>query len=132
MRFLPLTLPFAALMLGIATEASACRQLQPQLEELAQRTIVLATVTSSERVEPSDRYRWRIVAEESSDVRIREAPASFDFMTRLYVGGCGEIPLPPAGERWVLYLDQADMSEVLDAFPLDYVKDLDARLADVR
>ena len=132
MRPLLLTLPFAALVLGAATEASACRKLQPQLEELAQRTIVLATVTSSERVEASDRYAWRIVAEDTSDVEPGEGRTSFDFMARLYVGGCGEIPLPPAGERWVLYLDQADTSEVLDAFPLDYVKDLDERLVGVR
>lgn len=130
MRALLLTLPVAVLVLGTATDASACRKIQPQLEELAQRTIVVATVTSSDRVDPSDWYAWRIVAEDISDVE-GEGRRSFDFKTRLYFGGCGEIPLPPAGERWVLYLDRADTSEVLDAFPLDDVKDLDARLAGV-
>jgi hypothetical protein len=130
MRALLLTLPFAVLALGTATDASACRKIQPRPEELAQREAIVATVISSERVEPSDWYGWRIVAEGTFGGE-EEGRRSFDFKTRLYFGGCGEIPLPPAGERWVLYLDRADTSEVLDAFPLDDVKDLDARLAGV-
>lgn len=132
MRPLLSALLAAACMLGAATDALACRMKTPRADELAQRTIIIATVRHAERVEAPGWNTWRIVAEITSEVEQSVNRSTFEFTTTLSSDGCGQTPLPRAGERWVLYLDQADTSEVLDAFPLDYVKDYDLRLADVR
>ena len=121
----------AACMLGAATDALACRMMAPRADELAQRVIVIATVKHSERVEAPGWNTWRIVAEYVSGAERDEDRTAFEFTTTLSSSGCGQTPLPPPGERWVLYLDPADTSEVLGAFPLDYVRDHDRRLADV-
>ena len=122
----------AACVLGAATDAMACRMRVPRADELAQRAIIIANVKHAERVEAAGWNTWRIVAERDSDVEPGDGRLKFEFTTTLSSDGCGQTPLPPAGEQWVLYLDQADAGQVLDAFPLDYVKDYDARLADVR
>jgi len=87
-------------------------------------------VRHAERVEAPGWNTWQVVAEITSEEQSVNR-STFEFTTTLSSDGCGQTPLPPTGERWVLYLDQADTSEVLDAFPLDYVKDYDLRLADV-
>ena len=122
----------AACMLGAATDALACRMRVPRADELAQLAIIIANVKHAERVEAPGWNTWRVVAEHAQDVEHGVDRPTFEFTTTLSSDGCGQTPLPPAGERWVLYLDQADASEVLDAFPLDYVKDYDVRLSDVR
>lgn len=131
MRPLLPALLVAACVLGTATDALACRMRVPRADELAQRTIIVATVRHAERVKASGWNTWRVVAEITSEVERSVNRSTFEFTTTLSSDGCGQTPLPPAGERWVLYLDQADTSEVLDAFPFDYVKDYDLRLADV-
>ncbi len=129
--FLPALLT-AACVLGAASDALACRMIVPRADELAQRVIIIATVKHAERVEAPGWNTWRIVAEHASGGDRDEDRPVFEFATTLSSSGCGQTPLPLFGERWVLYLDQADTSEVLAAFPLDYVKDYDLRLADVR
>lgn len=131
MRHLMPALLTTACVLGGATDASACRMMVPRADELAQRAIILATVKRAERIESPGWNTWRIVAERALDGE-SEDRAAFEFTTTLSSSGCGQTPLPPSGERWVLYLDRAGMGEVLRAFPLDYVKDYDVRLADVR
>ena len=101
----------------------------PRPDVLTQRTIIIVSVKRAERIEAPGWNTWRIVAEQASG---GETKISFEFTTTLSSSGCGQTRLPSTGERWVLYRDQADMSEVLGAFPLDYVKDYDVRLADVR
>jgi len=130
MRHLLPALLVAACVLGSATDALACRMRVPRADELAQRTIIVATVRHAERVEAPGWNTWQVVAEITSEEQSVNR-STFEFTTTLSSDGCGQTPLPPTGERWVLYLDQADTSEVLDAFPLDYVKDYDLRLADV-
>jgi hypothetical protein len=122
----------AAFVLVAATDALACRMRVPRADELAQRTIIIAAVKHAERVDAPGWNTWRIVAEITPEVERSVDRSTFEFTTTLSSDGCGQTPLPPAGERWVLYLDQADTGGVLDAFPLDYVKDYDVRLADVR
>lgn len=129
MRSLLPALAIAACVLGAATDALACRMRVPRADELAHRTIVMATVKHAERVEAPGWNTWRVVAEHVADA---EGRPTIEFLTTLSSDGCGQTPLPPAGERWVLYLDQVGTGEVLDAFPLDYAKDYDGRLADVR
>lgn len=128
MRPLLPTLLTAACVLGAATDALACRMRVPRADDLAQRTIVIATVKHAERVEAPGWNTWRVVAEHVSDA---EGRPTFEFLSTLSSDGCGQTPVPPAGERWVLYLDHVGAGEVLDAFPLDYAKDYDGRLADV-
>ncbi|PQZ80615.1 hypothetical protein CQ035_03555 [Brevundimonas sp. MYb46] len=110
----------------------ACRMRVPRADELAQRMIIVATVSHAERVEAPGWNTWRVVAEITPEVERTASRPTFEFTTTLSSDGCGQTPLPSSGERWVLYLAQADTSEILDAFPLDYVKNYDARLADVR
>ncbi|MEJ0059215.1 MAG: hypothetical protein WDM79_06470 [Terricaulis sp.] len=119
-------------MLAAATDALACRMRVPRADELAQRAIVLASVSHAERVEAPGWNTWRIVAENTSDIERAEGRSLFEFTVTLSSDGCGQTPLPPVGERWVLYVDQVGSTEVLDAFPLSYVRAYDARLADVR
>ena len=128
MRLVLPALLTAVCVLGAATDALACRMRAPRPDELAQRTLVIATVKHAERVEAPGWNTWRVVAEHVPDA---EGRPTFEFLTTLTSDGCGQTPLPPAGERWVLYLDQV-AGEVLDAFPLDHAKDFDGRLADVR
>jgi hypothetical protein len=99
-------------------------------DDLRHRAIIIASVARAERIEAPGWNTWRIVAGQAMEGERGEDRPAFEFTTTLSSSGCGRTPLPPTGERWVLYL--ANMSEVLDAFPLDYVKDYDARLADVR
>ena len=131
MRHLLPAILTAACVLGAATDALACRMIVPRADELAQRGIIIATVIRAERIEAPGWNTWRIVAEQALG-GARGGDRPFEFTTTLSSSGCGQTPLPPAGERWVLYLDHSDMSEVLNAFPLDYVKDYDVRLGDVR
>lgn len=122
----------AACVLLAATDAAACRTRVPRPAELAQRAIVVATVTRAERVEVVGWNTWRIVAERAPNAGGGAHRSTFEFTTTLSSDGCGRTPLPPAGERWVLYVDQARPGEVLDAFPLDFAKEYDPRLADIR
>jgi hypothetical protein len=132
MRHLLPALLTAACLLGAATDALACRMLVPRSGELAQQTIIMATVDRAERIDTPGWNTWRIVAEQTFDGEPGEDRRAFEFTVTLSSSGCGQTPLPPTGERWVLYLDQADMNVVLHAFPLDYVKAYDVRLAEVR
>lgn len=118
----------SACVLLAATDAVACRTRVPRPAELAQKAIVMATVTQADRVDVVGWNTWRIVAEADGAA----ARSTFTFTTTLSSDGCGRTPLPPAGERWVLYVDQARPGEVLDAFPLDFAKEYDPRLADIR
>lgn len=132
MRPLLPALLIATCVVVAATDALACRMRVPRADELAQRAIIIATVEHAERVEAPGWNTWRVVAETASEAGRSANPSIFAFTTTLSSDGCGPTPLPPAGERWVLYVDQAAPGEVLDAFPLDYVKAYDARLVDVR
>jgi len=130
-RLLPALLTVTC-VLAAATDALACRMIVPRAGELAQRAIIIATVKNAERVEAPGWNTWRVVAENASEAERSANRSTFEFTTTLSSDGCGQTPLPPLGEHWVLYVDQADPSKVLDAFPLDYVRDYDVRLADVR
>ena len=126
MRRMLTALLTTACVLGAATNALACRMRVPRADDLAQRAIIIASVKHAERVEAPGWNSWRVIAESASD------QSTFEFVATLSSDGCGRTPLPPAGERWVLYLEQGDRREVLDAFPLSYVKGYDERLANVR
>lgn len=121
-----------AAVLGVATEASACRQRVFREGELAQHTtLVIATVKTAERLETPGWNTWRIVAESPPDDGA-SGPLTYEFTTALSSNGCGQTPLPPAGERWVVYLDRTGSTTVLDAFPLEYARPYDARLSNLR
>ncbi|MFA7261586.1 MAG: hypothetical protein WC068_01075 [Caulobacter sp.] len=132
MRLLFPALFAATIVLGTATDAMACRMRMPRADDLGQMAFITATVAHAERVEAPGWNTWRVIAETTSDAGRSEGRSTFDFTTTMSSDGCEQTPLPPKGERWVLYLDRADSTKVLDAFPLAYVKAYDARLADVR
>lgn len=132
MRLLLPAMLAATIVLGTATDAMACRERIPRPDDLAQLAFIAVTVTYAERLESPGWNRWRVIAETTSNGGGSEGRSTFEFTASLSSDGCGQTPLPPKGERWVLYLARGDSTKVLDAFPLAYVKAYDARLADVR
>jgi hypothetical protein len=128
MRHLLTGLLSAACALAVATDALACREFVPRADKLAAMAPVMVTVTHSERLDTPGWNTWRVTAHADGSA----APATLQFMAALSSDGCGQTPLPPAGERWVVYLDRADSSNVLQAFPIDYVREYDVRLTAVR
>lgn len=109
---------------------------QPSALGLGQyETVVLASVTHAESIENPGWYTWRMTAQAIETIRGEPVASSYAFTSTLYSNGCGfwsPVQAPPAGERWVLYLGSPDASQVSRAFPLDYVRDHDPRLADIR
>lgn len=107
---------------GLANSALACRYLVPRAEQLATyEGRVLATVTSAERVENPGWNTWTVHAASISPSEAVQGPAEFTFSVTLSSDGCGQTPLPPAGEVWVLYFTKIGSSQVARAFPLDYL-----------
>ncbi|KQS55625.1 hypothetical protein ASG17_06035 [Brevundimonas sp. Leaf363] len=94
--------------------------------------VVLAGVTSAERLPSQGWNVWRVWAEKQADIQRSGGPATFEFGAALSSTGCGQTPLPPPGELWVLYLSADGQAEVIEAYPLEYVRRYDPRLSEVR
>ena len=119
----------AALCFAIATPAHACRMLVPRPADLAEiKRVVLASIESSARLERRGWNTWRITARGSRNLDGSPNSRRYEFTVTLGSNGCDNI-LPPRGERWALYLGDSPNGGVLQAFPLDYVRDDDPRLA---
>lgn len=117
------------LLASASNQAMACRLLSPTQHQLAAHTFVLVTVKSSERPDPDNDYTWKIVAER----RLASGSGTtFTFETTQALGACGDIPLPPVGQRWVLYLEHPGSQKVAVALALKNAKDIDRRLAGLR
>lgn len=118
-----------------ASPAMACRMLQPSALGLDQyETVLLASVTQAEPVENPGWYTWRVTAQAVENVSGEAGLSTYHFTSTLYSNGCGfwsPVQPPAAGERWVLYFAVPGSSEVRWAFPLDYVRDHDPRLANL-
>jgi hypothetical protein len=115
-----------------APAALACREVVPRAEALAAYPApVIATVTLAERVDSPGWNTWRIGAVTAGVEEGASARVTYDFSATLSSDGCGLTELPPVGEKWVLYIAQADSSEVEEAYPLDYVREYDARLENI-
>ena len=117
-----------------ASPASACRMVQPSALGLGQyETVVLASITHAESIENPGWYTWRITAQTIQTIRGDQTTSRHTFTSTLYSIGCARSPMqaPPAGERWVLYLTPSDTAPIIRAFPLDYVRDHDPRLANL-
>ncbi len=107
---------------GLANSAVACRYLVPRAEQLAAyEGRLLATVTSAERVENPGWNTWTVHAASISPSQAVQGPTEFTFSVTMSSDGCGQTPLPPAGEVWVLYFTEIGSSQVARAFPLDYL-----------
>lgn len=117
-----------------ASPAMACRMLEPSALGLHQyETVLLASVVEAERVENPGWYTWRITAQTIQTIGGDQTTSRHTFTSTLYSIGCARSPMqaPPAGERWVLYLTPSDTAPIIRAFPLDYVRDHDPRLANL-
>jgi len=55
----------------------------------------------------------------------------YTFFTAQGSEGCGRTPLPPTGEKWVMYFDRFRPDRIVEAFPLSLVREHDPRLANV-
>lgn len=120
-------------VLAAAPAALACREVVPRAEELAAHaTPVIATVTIAERIDTPGWNTWKIGAVETGVAQGVSAPAAYEFIATLSSDGCGQTPLPPVGEKWALYIERARSLEVGEAYPLEYVREYDERLANVR
>lgn len=119
--------------LGFAAPASACRTRVPKPTELAgYKLVMLASVQSAVRLDSPGWNSWRVTARGERTLAGSLRPTRYTFNATLSSSGCGLTPLPPAGERWVVYLHPKHPDRVIDAFPLDLVRSIDPRLANVR
>ena len=125
--------------LGLSVPAYACRAKVPEWVLLAKYDlVVLASVQSSERTSnpqyPKDQNPnvWKISLKGMQTIVGKSELNSYTFTTYLYSEGCGRVPLPLTGERWVLYLDRKQPGTVMDAFPLELVQNDDPRLKGIR
>jgi hypothetical protein len=126
------TLVLAVVALVAAPAALACREAVPNSEALAAHPApVIATVTLAERVDTPGWTTWKISAVAAVVEQGASAAATYDFLVTLSSAGCGQTKLPPVGQKWVLYIVRSDSSEVEEAYPLDYVREYDARLENV-
>ena len=121
----------AATCCCLASPALACRQLVVQSAKLAEiKTVVLATVETSRRIEAPGWNTWRVTAKRVSSIEGSPSSERYEFTVTLSSNGC-DPTLPPRDEKWVLYLGDSPNGNVLHAYPLDYVKEYDGRLATV-
>src|SRR3982751_4447961 len=125
--------------LGLSVPAYACKAKGPDVVLRANYDlVVLASVQSAERTAnpeyPKDQNPniWKITAKGTQSVAGKSELKTYIFTTYMYSEGCGRVPLPSTGERWVLYLDRKQPGTVMDALPLDIVRDHDPRLKNIR
>ncbi|QLC21224.1 hypothetical protein HFP51_02890 [Parasphingopyxis sp. CP4] len=114
-----------------STGALACRMQVPNGERLVEYpVIVLASITFAEGVDTPGWNTWQLTAQLSQSNAGLSGDFVYHFNVTLSSTGCGQAELPVRGDRWVLYLDDANSSNVQRAYPLNYVRSHDARLAD--
>lgn len=125
----------ASLVMALASApaALACREIVPPADELAMHAApVIATVKTAERVDNPGWNTWKISADDIAATPGVSAPDTFEFLSTLSSDGCGQTSLPPVGEKWVLYFGRGGSLKVRQAYPLEYVRQYDSRLADIR
>ncbi len=128
-------LPVVALCccLVLSGPAFACRQRAVKEEHFKKfDLIVLVSVKSSEWADNPGWNTWKITAQSIRTILGSAQSSLYTFEATLSSSGCEPDPLPPAGERWVLYFDKADPTKVKDALPLNLVRSHDRRLKSIR
>jgi hypothetical protein len=116
----------------VVPPAYACRQKIPEPTHLAKfNLVVLASVQTSEHTGDPNPNVWKITAEGARTIAGKAEPVSYTFTTYIYSEGCWGIALPAKGERWVLYLEPKQPSQVVDALPLELVRAYDQRLKNI-
>ena len=123
----------AAAGLGFAPSAHACRIQVPRTSELSKiKTVVMATVDAANRLENSGWNYWHVSATGRAEIRGAANSQQYEFNVTLSSEGCGQAPLPEPGETWVIYLESSARGRVLHAYPLEFVRRYDRRLATVQ
>ena len=119
--------------LSSTSPAVACRTVVPNSAELSRHeNIALVSIQAATRLENPGWNTWRVTARTLDAIAGSTRPQDHTFVTTQSSDGCGLTPLPPRGERWIIYFSASAHDEVLAAYPLTLVREYDARLADVR
>ena len=119
-------------LINCASIANACRQRVPQAQELSRyENVLLVTVQSSVRIKNPGWNTWQITAKKAQVVKGSSKFSLYSFTTTVSSNGCGKAKLPNVGENWVIYVDRKKRQKVMEAFPLNYVREYDHRLANL-
>jgi hypothetical protein len=119
--------------IGAPSSAWACRTLVPNDVEIARHDgVVVVAVLTGTRLKNPDWNVWRLTTRTVKTIAGSVKLPKYTFTTTQSSGGCGMTPLPPAGEKWVVYSDHSAPGRVAEAFPLPLARQHDPRLANVR
>jgi hypothetical protein len=119
--------------LSSTSSAWACRMVVPNVAELARHeNVALVSIQTATRLENPGWNTWRVTARTLESIAGSRRPQNYTFVTTQSSDGCGLTPLPPQGERWIVYFSASARDEILAAYPLALVREYDSRLADVR
>jgi hypothetical protein len=122
-----------ATIFGMPSSAWACRTLVPNNDRIAEHNgVVVVAIKTGARLNGPGWNTWRLRARRLAVVAGSGGRKEYSFITAQSSDGCGRTPLPPEGEKWVIYFDSFAPEEVVEAFPLSLVREHDPRLANVR
>src|SRR4030095_11692666 len=115
------------------SSAWACRTIVPNAAELARyENVALVSVQAASRLENRGWNTWRVTARTLESIAGSRRSQDHIFVTTQSSDGCGLTPLPPQGERWIVYFSASAHDEIVAAYPLTLVREYDSRLAAVR
>lgn len=118
--------------IGIPSSAWACRTLVPNDRRLAEHDgVIVVEIKSGARLKSPGWNTWRLRARRLAVVAGPASRKEYSFSTAQSSDGCGRTPLPPRGEKWVIYFDRSTPKDIAEAFPLSLVREHDPRLANV-
>jgi hypothetical protein len=121
-----------ATIIATPSSAWACRTLVPNDTGIAGHGgVVVVAIQTSARLNSVGWNTWKLRARR---IKLVAGPASrkeYSFSTTQSSDGCGRTPLPPTGEKWVIYFDPSAPEKVVEAFPLSLAREYDPRLANV-
>lgn len=116
--------------LAAPMQAQACRVEVPQGLSSFQDAVVVS-VESSKRLSRTPFNVWRIQAKPKLVIAGSPSAEAYEFRSVIGRNGCRN-DRPKRGALWILYLREGAADGVDSAYPLDYVRAYDARLAAVR
>lgn len=93
--------------------------------------VVIVTIRSGVRQDQPGWNTWTLSARKTKVVAGVNSRRVYKFTTTQGSDGCGKTPLPPKGQKWVIYYRQGEPERVANAYPLSLVREHDPRLANV-
>ena len=121
-----------ATTVGIPPSAWACRTVVPNDNRIAEhKGVVVVAILAGARLNSPGWNTWKLLARSVMIVAGSENRKEYAFSTTQSSDRCGLTPLPPKGEKWVIYFDRSAPGNVVEAFPLSLVRNHDPRLAHI-